>query len=149
MVNDHVVHFIMNSASSPKYFMFLRVVWLLWGMQKSLDNAHHFFSHTSYCKLCTLVDIFFKNLFLFTATFFCKINRSSVQTIIWKMGWLVALKTFFKVYTRIRVIIDSLLLLVSALGIRSKRGLSTTSILCRILSWRGIFIVIIAIAWSC
>ncbi|RVX18212.1 Retrovirus-related Pol polyprotein from transposon RE1 [Vitis vinifera] len=77
-INDHIAYFIMNSRSSPKYFMLLRVVWLLWGKQKLLDNAHHFFSYISFCKLNTLIDILFKNPFLVIATFFCKVNRLSI-----------------------------------------------------------------------
>ena len=88
----------------------MRVVWLLWGKQKSLDNACHFFSHISFCKLNTLVEIFFKNLFLFTVTFFCKVKISFIQAIIWNMAWLVAPKRFFKVWMCIRVIVDLLLL---------------------------------------
>ena len=138
-----------NSASSSEYFMLLRVVWLIWGKQKSLDNACHFFSHISFCKLSTLVDIFFKNLFLFAATCFYKVNRSSFRAIIWKMAWLVASETLTWIWMCIRVIIDLLLLLVSTLSIRLNRDWSFTSILRQILSWRGIFIAVIIAAWSC
>ena len=120
----------------------MRVVWLIWGKQKSLDNARHFFSHISFCKLNTLVDIFFKNLFLFTVTFFCKVKISFIQAIIWNMAWLVAPKRFFKVWMCIRVIVD-FLLLVSALSIRSNKSWSSTLILCQILSWRGILLLLL------